>query len=823
MVTVETEYIATGGNRHPAAADWDVQTGLLAFGADRNIALWNPLGSSHRGIESLLSGHTDKVNAVKFLPKTLAHNQILLSGSVDRTIRLWRSDKSSPVGFVSAITLREHKGSINTLAVVQGSTTFASGSADRTVRIWKLDVSVVEEINATLLQTIELKPSFFPLAITASSLNTPGSLVLAVAGTKNVVQVYTADDDQRILFKLEATLTGHEGWIRSLAFTRENDDPASDLLLASACQDKYIRLWRVHKGKELPEANAAAKDSALGAFGKSLSNKAHRFEIGGDKYSVTFEALLLGHEDWIYTVSWRSSGTTLQLLSASADSSLSIWGPDANSGVWVCVARLGEISVQKGATTATGSPGGFWIGLWSPNGDSVVSLGRTGGWRLWNYDGDQDRWLQGIAITGHIKDVTGLTWAEGGSYLLSTSSDQTTRLHAEWRRGEMRSWHEFARPQIHGYDLNCIESIGGSQFISGADEKLLRVFDEPRATATMLERLCSIIEPRLQEMSDSANIPVLGLSNKAIQAVEDKETILNGTEDGRAAIDPSSVNDKSTFDLDHPPLEDHLARYTLWPESEKLYGHGYEISAVAASHDSSLVATACRASSINHAVIRIYNTREWREMKPPLTAHSLTVTCLSFSKDDHYLLSVGRDRQWTVFERSETQTGGFELKAFNPKGHSRMILDASWAPIEAGRVFATAGRDKLVKVWSAANASFESLTSITAASSVTSVEFLLYNLGNILHIAHGNEDGGICISSINVHDAAVVASISIDQRMTPSKSITQLSWRPGLHQQMSNGFGDSEEHHWGAPGVYQIAVASEDSLLRIYSISDLDS
>lgn len=36
------EYISAGGNRHPAAADWDSKTGLLAFGADRNVALWQP-------------------------------------------------------------------------------------------------------------------------------------------------------------------------------------------------------------------------------------------------------------------------------------------------------------------------------------------------------------------------------------------------------------------------------------------------------------------------------------------------------------------------------------------------------------------------------------------------------------------------------------------------------------------------------------------------------------------------------------------------------------------------------------------------------------
>lgn len=41
MVSLKAEYLAAGGNRHPAAADWD-DTGLLAFGSDRNTALWRP-------------------------------------------------------------------------------------------------------------------------------------------------------------------------------------------------------------------------------------------------------------------------------------------------------------------------------------------------------------------------------------------------------------------------------------------------------------------------------------------------------------------------------------------------------------------------------------------------------------------------------------------------------------------------------------------------------------------------------------------------------------------------------------------------------------
>lgn len=40
---VSSEYISIGGNRNPAAADWDeAGSQLLAFGADNCIALWNP-------------------------------------------------------------------------------------------------------------------------------------------------------------------------------------------------------------------------------------------------------------------------------------------------------------------------------------------------------------------------------------------------------------------------------------------------------------------------------------------------------------------------------------------------------------------------------------------------------------------------------------------------------------------------------------------------------------------------------------------------------------------------------------------------------------
>ncbi|KAI9762303.1 MAG: hypothetical protein M4579_000451 [Chaenotheca gracillima] len=821
MVRAEIDFIAAGGNRHPAAADWDHASGLLAFGTDRNIAIWDPLDSSHHGITALLCGHTDKVTVVKFLPYTSNGLIVLLSGSVDKTIKTWTQETTDSAHFVESATLQGHESSINSIAVRPGSDLFVSGAADATVKVWKIDSLESGRAEVSLLQTIAITPRFFPLCLALAALpSDPGALVLAVAGTKAIVQIYVSDPSLPFTeFSLRATLTGHEGWIRSLDFIREGEENGSDLILASASQDKYIRLWRVHQGEELPAANAAGTDPALGSFGKALSNKAHRFQVDDRSYSVTFEALLLGHEDWIYTASWRRSGSTLQLLSASADNSLAIWEPDVSSGVWVCTSRLGEISGQKGATTATGSSGGFWIGLWSPNGESVVSLGRTGSWRVWHHDPDEYRWIQDIGIGGHVKEVTGLSWAPEGGYLISTSSDQTTRLFAEWKRDTKRTWHELARPQIHGYDLNCIDFVGDSQIISGADEKLLRVFDKPRAVAVLLERLSHIKRLHDDSLPEAANVPVLGLSNKAVQVQDDDEEggeVVNGERD---AVDPASVVHKSTLDTDQPPLEEHLARHTLWPESEKLYGHGYEISAVACSHNGRVVATACRASSIDHAVIRLYDAKDWREIKPSLTAHSLTVARLRFSGDDRFLLSVGRDRQWALFERDPEDEVQYKLLSSNPKGHSRMILDAAWAPVEAGRVFATAGRDKLVKLWvGSQNLSEEGFTakaSTSAESPVTAVDILRALPGGAIVVAMGTETGRIQIWIVDSKDMATRDVVTLESRSSPSRSITQLSWRPRPQTAAVNGEiiaeRDSSEYE-------ELAVSSDDSSLRCFRV-----
>ncbi|KAH6892230.1 WD40-repeat-containing domain protein [Thelonectria olida] len=811
---VSVEYLSTGANRQTAVADWS-RGGTLAFGSDVNVALWKPAAEPPRGITAILSAHKGLVKAVAFLPDAdQDDSSYLFTGSDDKTLIVWKASHNGE-DFNPIQTSSEHTGAINCISVLRVKAEspkwiVATGAADATIKLWRFENDQLE-----LLQSLKTAPKYFPLCLSLSYLGADSDgFVLAAAGTRDIVQILTAESQtDKLQFEVQATLSGHEGWIRSLSFTKETESSNSDLLLASASQDKYVRIWRIHQGKELPALAASSSDPSSDAYlpGKSPSNKAHRLKAAGKDFSVSFEALLLGHEDWIYSARWfKQADGKLQLLSTSADNSLAIWEADPSSGIWVSMARLGEISREKGATTATGSTGGFWTGLWSPDGQSVATLGRTGSWRRWEYIASEDSWRPCVAISGHTRAVTGISWAKNGDYLLSTSSDQTTRLHTRWEGPGPETWHEMSRPQIHGYDLNCIDSLGESQFVSGADEKLMRVFSEPKAVASMLSRLAGIGSGAdVQNMPDAANMPVLGLSNKAIDAVDDDQEIPSIDDRDREAMDPASVVKKSHLEIDHPPYEETLSRHTLWPETEKLYGHGYEISCLATSNDGKLVASACKASSTNHAVIRLFETERWTELRPPLTTHSLTATRLRFSADDRYLLSVGRDRQWAVFERAPEEDAAYKLLQSNPKGHTRMILDAAWAPSESP-LFATAGRDKQVRIWASkagedGKIQFTQAAAIPCGTPVTSVDFLFQPVNGRFILAVGTELGKLILCLVKEDGTEVIEKPACASFCLP-KAVLQLAWRPGPRE--------------GVGRAYEVAVAGDDSSLRVYAFSE---
>ncbi|KAK5100031.1 Elongator subunit elp2 [Exophiala xenobiotica] len=789
-LAIVQEYLSIGGNTHSAASAWCAALQCFACGADRNVALWRPLNDESQGVHQILHGHGEKVTAIAF-GKSVAQVK-LISGAANGEVIVWSLCEGDTSHELESKT-QVHKGAVNVITASNDFPYLVTGGSDATVRVWKLDGS-----SMCLIADIKPKPRFIPLALAVGTL--PSTLVeegffVVAAGTRNDLQVYSIQGNTATL---SCSLTGHEGWVRSLALRKSE----SGYLLASTSADKYTRLWKFSSGDIKPQTNGHV-DKDIPGFEQALTAKVKSVGTDSKKYSITFEALLLGHEDWVYSADWQE-GDEERLLTSSADGTLAIWEPDPTSGIWVSETRLGEISGQKGATTATGSAGGFWTGKWIGN-STVVSLGRTASWRIWQYDKQNYFWDLKHGIGGHADSVNGLCWSPMGEYLLSTSSDQTTRLHAEWRRNGKRTWHEFSRCQIHGYNCNVVSCISSHQFASGAEEKLLRVFNEPKELAETLYQLCEIEPPNDATLPETAAIPVLGLSNKEMGEPDDiiEAGPRKGDEDYAAA---NAMAGLSLRGIVEPPTEDLLSRHTLWPEHEKLYGHGYEISESA--YKDGILATASKASSLDHATIRLYDTNNWRQIEPPLAAHSLTVTRLAWSQyPENYLLSVGRDRQWTVFARE-----GKRLKLYQsmPKAHTRMILDAAWSPVGGYPFFATAGRDKTVKLWGhalryaeTASDEFCLTTSLARPSAVTAIDMTCDEEEVYAILVVGEEDGRLSIHSFDLETLKLKKSIELDSL---SKAVNRVAWRAAWPTWAKDG-----------PGA-QLAIAGADGSVRVLRV-----
>ena len=87
-----------------------------------------------------------------------------MSGSSDRTVRLWDLSNRQPIG----APLTGHTAEVNAVAVgeLNGSTIIASGSSDNTVRIWRTASLDADGFDAQL--TINLAASVYGISIVRS-------------------------------------------------------------------------------------------------------------------------------------------------------------------------------------------------------------------------------------------------------------------------------------------------------------------------------------------------------------------------------------------------------------------------------------------------------------------------------------------------------------------------------------------------------------------------------------------------------------------------------------------------------------------------------
>lgn len=597
----------------------------------------------------------------------------------------------------------------------------------------------------------------------------------------------------------QVSLKYHENAITSIKSRRfvSSGGQCEYFLLACASKDSYVSLFKIGR-----------QSDAKGL----VFDKKSTFALGQDFY-VSKESLLKGHGESVVSLAWAELSESGQaadlkpqllheesavLISASIDASLIVWKKEEN--IWMNSYRFGQISGTKHS---------FFHVLASADSQYIFAYTFQGCLHVWKSLGP-GLYRSVAALNGHFGYVKDIDWDSSQQFLISGSADQTTRIHMQLL-SHNQNWAEISRAQVHGYDINAVKllKIQGREdvcdvIVCGADEKVIRLYEPPPAFINYANNLGSaklhlyfpdasqeeayllphklkkgIIEYRTET---EGGAQVLGLMTKQVKIEKDKIWEYAGSEDEEADEQqgPDGKGEDQKKDLQEAldftalPREDQLVAKTLWPELNKLYGHGYEISTVCCDHAGELIASACKSQTQEHSAIILWNPAKY-QIYGKLQFHNYTVTQMEFSHDDMCLASVSRDRQFVIFRRTDKKSQDFK-PVFVDKSHARIIWSVSWAHDDAR--LATASRDKRIKIWryDAAEAKATAVAEKTYKQPVTAICFAdkLSTDGSYV-LAAGLEDGTVEILTLKQDKLTTVGAVPCN--IQHAQSINRLRFR----------------------------------------------
>ncbi|KAG0458283.1 hypothetical protein HPP92_023440 [Vanilla planifolia] len=356
-----------------------------------------------------------------------AARHYLLSGSADGVIMLWESHtKERKWRHVLKVPRMHNKGVTCFAGILlsENNGMFASTSPDGIIVLWEMVLPSDADgaFRVSCLESILVGPKPVVALSLAELPDDKENLVLATGGLDNKIHLYCGGHNGKFFHACE--LKAHTDWIRSLDFSLPVclDGEKRSIFLASSSQDKSIRLWKM----AFLGATASVSTHQVEDIGLTSFIKGPLLVAGNMLYQVSLESLMVGHEDWVYSVKWHpplpisSIGDKIHqpmsILSASMDKTMMIWRPEKNTGIWLNMVTVGELS-----HTALG----FYGGQWAPDGTSILAHGYGGSFHIWRNVGmDCENWKPYKVPSGHFASVCDIAWARSGEYLLSVSHDQ---------------------------------------------------------------------------------------------------------------------------------------------------------------------------------------------------------------------------------------------------------------------------------------------------------------------------------------------------------------------------------------------------------------
>ncbi|MEL7078522.1 MAG: caspase family protein [Cyanobacteria bacterium J06582_2] len=567
-----------------------------------------------------LIGHDQKVNVVAYSPD----GSQILTGSSDRTLRLWNSQGES-VGQ----PLQGHTDTVTSAAFSPNGQLIVSGSDDETIRLW-------DESGKSIGQLIKHEDT-----------------VTAIAFSPNGKLIASSSDDGRIRLwntqgnPIGEAFIGHEDTVTAIAFSPDGR------LIASASEDRTVRVWDTQgdrvirpwrKHQDLVNAVAFSPDGKLIASGGD-DEKIRLWDLQGNEVTKPF----IGHVGIIWSIAFSQDGETI--VSASSDRTIRFWDLQGNQVKPPLRGHLGLINS---------------IAV-HPDGDRVVSSSSDNTVRLWNVDDNPvSQVLRGHQ--GHVKDVA---ISSDGELIVSAGQDSTVR---RWNRSGIPVGKSFFGHQ------NVVNTVAISQddrlIVSGSKDKTIRLWDK---TGNLIHTLVGH-EAEVTSVAIHKNLIVSASEDKTIRLWDtqgNSMATLSGHEDGVTSVAISLDGNKLIS-----ASRDRTVR--LWDLNQKkeleawsnIYDSG--VMSVNFSPDGQQIISGSRDGTM-----RLINLKD-NSVSDPFIGHEGIVNSAVFSPDGEQIISGSRDRTVRIWDTQGNQLitpfrgheGYVDSVVVNPDNNK--IISASW-------------------------------------------------------------------------------------------------------------------------------------------------
>ncbi|MEL6458729.1 MAG: hypothetical protein AAFQ91_10835 [Cyanobacteria bacterium J06621_15] len=578
---------------------------LVSGGLDKTIRLWDSETGKEKTKNSSLKSHKRKVYNVSFNPKD--KNQFA-SSSADGTIRIWTLEPNEENKYKFNELPKKHKGKVYSLSYSSDGQVLASSSLDKTIRLWNPQTG--EQIRSPLTGHTN--------KVYSIDFNPQNTTQLASGSTDGTVRLWdTKTGENRILSNRNYN-------VDSISFSPDGKK------LASGSADGTVHIWNLEAGTEFNTRNRHKFSTYSVIFSpdsKTLAsagfdNTIKLWDVATGKEITT----ITGHKDWVYEVTFNPLDNT-KLASSSADGTIRIW----------------DISKVQSITTLVGHQN--WVNsvVFNPqNNTQLASASVDGTIKLWDINTGKKRELP---TTKH-KRINSISFSSDGKTLASSNADGSIQLWDTQTRKEIKP---SSGESLAGHE-NWVNSVSfnpqnDTELVSGSNDETIKVWNIKTGEQKYIKKGRSEFD--------------------AVSFSFDGETIAAASFDNTIKLWDAQTGENN----------------------RTLKGHNNKVSSISFSRDNKLLASASYDKTV-----KIWNL-ETGKVKYTFDGHTAKVESVSFSPNGKIVASGSADKTiklWDVIT-------GKEIKTF--AGHKSDVLTLRFNSNKDNPILASGSADEKIILW----------------------------------------------------------------------------------------------------------------------------